>query len=55
MYYLKETPRGYAIYFKEEESNGREKYIADHLSKKQAQKWASRLNQAYDEGRASQW
>ena len=52
MYKVRETSKGYAIFFEE---GGRKEYISDNLSLKQANKWCNRLNDAYIKGYASNW
>lgn len=53
MYYYKEISSGWAIFFEDEWH--KEKFIAGHLTLKQAKKWTKRLNEAYNKGIASQW
>lgn len=57
MYYVKESRRGYAIFYKEEDGfrKTRDEYISDGLSLKQANKWCDRLNRAFRKGYASDW
>ncbi|MEM4994887.1 hypothetical protein WKH56_20195 [Priestia sp. SB1] len=52
MYYVEESRKGYAIYFKDR--FGRE-YISDALTLKQANKWCKRLNEAFNKGYASDY
>lgn len=50
MYRVENTNNGWALFF--EDRYGKE-FIANQLSKKQAEKWCKRLNQAFDKGCAS--
>lgn len=49
MYYVKKSSKGFAIFFKGE-FDKKETYISDNLSLKQANKWCTRLNKAYEKG-----
>lgn len=52
MYYITESNKGYAIFYKSEH-NKNDEYISDNLSLKQARKWCDRLNDALNKGYAS--
>lgn len=53
MYFIRESSKGYAIFYKDERD--REEYISDNLSLKQARKWCDILNDAINKGFASNW
>lgn len=53
MYVVRDSSKGYAIFFEDE--GGYEEYISDNLTLKQANKWCERLNQAFKKGYASNW
>ena len=52
MYYVTESSKGYAIFYK---GNYSDEYISDNLSLKQARKWCERLNDALNKGYASSY